>query len=866
MGSSLIRFRGIVEWVDAYDASVPGDWGVKILEVFEGGDHYTLPGESVHVHYRPFGGPIRIDVVNVGDEVEVYGEYYHDERDVNHVYLNDSSHYLRRFGVVPNIKFIASVIDAPAPTDIIAIVDEVLDDPTGKLKQGDKVYVDAYGYYEANSKVDWPLQSGDRIEVYGSARATATWISVGPLPHYLTKLSARPNQPPIAVIDVIVSESGVFNRAKKGEIVSFRGHGEDQDGDSIVAWSWRSSRDGVLSNDAWFDISSLNVGKHIIYFKVKDSRGAWSEEAVAELTIVDESTRVVNLEIVNAVVDSTVGDIGGKVTIHVTFSNTGLDEIPKGSIYEIYLRFVDKGDRDNLLNFDSIRALRDGEWEIYSTEPVSFEFDHGLRPGYPMFKDFTFDIPSYDIFQTAPVVFTDTLRIIVQSKDLHDDAEYDIGYRVMSSYDELFSALTSSAFSLLRVELSSKIANREFREYLLKKANLLEEYIGIQQEIVSLCQAASQRDMKAVVDSACKICLHISNIVGENPISLVYSFVEGAIVTGRVVGNALTQFLNYVITTLEKIIGTKILSVSIWSPVDFIITTEHGQQRVGYRNGSIYKEIENSSVIFIGDHKIALLPEKDVILINLFGTGNGKFSMTINTANRMAQFPDIDVSSITKVNVIANIAQNDYLMKKNTDGDGTYDEEIRPILYRIEDEKIETIGTQSPKVLDTAGQIYTIVGVISALVIITIGVVLLQRSRRVRVYGLSLTVVGPDGLPVSSAKVFLDGVYRGETDTKGGLRMSGVPPGTYSIAVEVPGFEKALTSVSIPSQKALTIFLKKEEYRPPPPPPPPDGEKLRKKEQVQWLEETPLPEEKNEEPGKPVEEEKKETGENIEWL
>jgi len=219
--------------------------------------------------------------------------------------------------------------------------------------------------------------------------------------------------------------------------------------------------------------------------------------------------------------------------------------------------------------------------------------------------------------------------------------------------------------------------------------NLLKEYIGIQQETVSLFRSASQKDMKAVVDSACKICLHVSIIVEENPISLVYFFVESAIVTGKVVGHALAQFLNYVITSLQKIIGMKILSVSIGSPVDFIIMTEHEQQMVGYRNGLIYEEMENSSVLLASDQKIALLPEKDIILINLFGTGNGKFSMTINTANMMAQFLDIDVRSTTKVNVIANIAQNDYLMKKDSEGDGIYDEEIRPALYRIEDEKLK---------------------------------------------------------------------------------------------------------------------------------------------------------------------------------
>ena len=58
--------------------------------------------------------------------------------------------------------------------------------------------------------------------------------------------------------------------------------------------------------------------------------------------------------------------------------------------------------------------------------------------------------------------------------------------------------------------------------------------------------------------------------------------------------------------------------------------------------------------------------------------------------------------------------------------------------------------------------------VIVLLILGTVGdLVLLQRGRRVRVYSLSLTVVDSDSFPVSSARVFLDGVYRSETDARG---------------------------------------------------------------------------------------------------
>jgi parallel beta-helix repeat protein len=89
-----------------------------------------------------------------------------------------------------------------------------------------------------------------------------------------------PNHPPTAYIDSITP-----NPATQGETVSFSGHGTDPDGDSITAYNWRSSIDGQLSTSPSFSTSSLSVGTHTIYFKVKDSHNAWSSEVTMTLVI-----------------------------------------------------------------------------------------------------------------------------------------------------------------------------------------------------------------------------------------------------------------------------------------------------------------------------------------------------------------------------------------------------------------------------------------------------------------------------------------------------------------------------------------------------------------------------------------------------
>jgi len=87
------------------------------------------------------------------------------------------------------------------------------------------------------------------------------------------------NQPPTAYIDSISP-----NPAQQGQSVSFSGHGNDPDG-SVVAYEWRSSIDGFLSNSSSFSTSSLSVGTHTISFRVQDNDGAWSSTVTATLTI-----------------------------------------------------------------------------------------------------------------------------------------------------------------------------------------------------------------------------------------------------------------------------------------------------------------------------------------------------------------------------------------------------------------------------------------------------------------------------------------------------------------------------------------------------------------------------------------------------
>jgi len=105
----------------------------------------------------------------------------------------------------------------------------------------------------------------------GKTRSTAVTLTVTAIP--------QPEQAPTAYIDSVSP-----NPAVQGQSVSFSGHGSDPDG-YITEYSWRSSIDGYLSSSQSFSTSSLSVGTHAIYFKVKDNEGLWSEDATIVLEI-----------------------------------------------------------------------------------------------------------------------------------------------------------------------------------------------------------------------------------------------------------------------------------------------------------------------------------------------------------------------------------------------------------------------------------------------------------------------------------------------------------------------------------------------------------------------------------------------------
>jgi len=164
-----------------------------------------------------------------------------------------------------------------APGDVWAIkVEETLQGESW-LRVGDVVGVSCGG---ERAQLDCRVCLNDRVEVVGYFESSGGSVYLVEEEHYIKKIEIAENNPPVAYIDDISP-----NPAVRGELVTFKGHGEDPDGDKITGYEWRSSIDGFLSDEKSFSTDELSPGTHTIYFRVKDDRGKWSEWVSKSLVI-----------------------------------------------------------------------------------------------------------------------------------------------------------------------------------------------------------------------------------------------------------------------------------------------------------------------------------------------------------------------------------------------------------------------------------------------------------------------------------------------------------------------------------------------------------------------------------------------------
>jgi serine protease AprX len=232
-----------------------------------------------------------------------------------------------------------------------AVIDSVSPNPAN---QGEEVSFSGYGLdddgyiseYEWSSNIDGILGTSDIISTEG--------LSIGI--HVISfrvkdndgvwsqkvHSSLRINQIPIATIDSIDPSP-----ATEGDTISFSGHGNDDR--NIIAYNWRSSIIGFLSDFSSFNYI-LSPGVHQIFFRVQDDDGVWSQEVSQEIRI---------NQIPLAVID-TVSPNPAEEGMVVSFAGHGNDDI---SVIEYEWNSSLDGNLDLTSSF-SLATLSVGEHSI----------------------------------------------------------------------------------------------------------------------------------------------------------------------------------------------------------------------------------------------------------------------------------------------------------------------------------------------------------------------------------------------------------------------------------------------------------------------------------------------------------------------
>jgi len=168
------------------------------------------------------------------------------------------------------------------------------------------------------------------------------------------------NKAPVAFIDSIKP-----NPVAEGKNVTFTGHGEDPDGDSIIGYRWESNVFGFLSDKKTFATSKLKEGFHQITFQVKAGK-EWSDPKTINLQI-DPPSPSATINKIWVDYDAFEKGIKG-LRIHVSFDVSNLKgENGKASAY-FYTT-----DGEALEDSNQIYLTNDGKVAVSKDFKPSFE-------------------------------------------------------------------------------------------------------------------------------------------------------------------------------------------------------------------------------------------------------------------------------------------------------------------------------------------------------------------------------------------------------------------------------------------------------------------------------------------------------------
>jgi hypothetical protein len=257
---------------------------VKVEKVLLDTSNRLKAGEVIEVYREtPFSE------INDGDHVEVYGLGFWIGSPAGGPYVEHgviikwSDHYVKRIEeeLEMNVKFKGTILSfSPDYVDWKIKIEEILWDPSGKLKVGEEVPVAAHNDSYPNSGKPWvigELNIGDKVEIYGeyfSEPSSYVWVHKSY--HYIKKISGKLN------IDVWTNRGGKDVGNLNGGIYSIDEDASfycNVEGDVSFLKVWVESPDGSVT--ILFENFNVKAGTYEFKELIKGPSGEWKLKAVA---------------------------------------------------------------------------------------------------------------------------------------------------------------------------------------------------------------------------------------------------------------------------------------------------------------------------------------------------------------------------------------------------------------------------------------------------------------------------------------------------------------------------------------------------------------------------------------------------------
>ncbi|NQE45143.1 hypothetical protein C5S31_03850 [ANME-1 cluster archaeon GoMg2] len=568
-------------------------------------------------------------------------------------------------------------------------IDEIFNDPTGKLKVGD--VVTAWSHRDSPAQIEDPVV-GDIVKVFGNyfghdvrAGVESDYIDLETADHYLK----QEKKPDFIIQDISWDKSS----PKEGDTITFtvkiKNQGDGNAGTSTVKYyidDFYVASDSVPSLSAGSTSTqtftwTTNKCGNVQVKAVADATNAVSESNEGN----NEKTKTMSvacprdLKIVDISTSRDFPELGERLLVDVIVENIGTTAIDINTKFNLDVSFVDKVSVPRIHTGD---AQRNGEYTFDITKKN--DFNTNLAPGDSKKYTFFWDkIPDDFAYQ---LILANTIRAHLYTDD----------YTLDQIYEETILMTLNSKSQLRCLAMSIAIKFPLTAPYIAAT----EKGISATEDFVNLFDALDNNEYNKAAKSFSDLLKMMIEQAIDDPLTelinmikmiLEYGtcFVENVIFLWSCIGHIREWCPDYRATVFAS-----------ECPVDIIVTNEQGQ-KIGYSQGQTINEIENADIFVKEDNKYIIIFDDGDFDVELTSTGEGEADIYVGLSNQegIFEYADIPISQDTKAKININENNPNSVMSIDYDGNGVIDAEKTPNVKKTPGETITIEVESSTKTL-----------------------------------------------------------------------------------------------------------------------------------------------------------------------